>query len=336
MGSAAAARLVEDGIVEDEVGPLAGRPVLAVLLDDPDAARRIARAAPACVVVGVAPRGSDLSAPPDLDVLLTADDRAGRPWITHAEGLDAALTELDQAVARAPLAAVTLVQLLRLGRALDVDAAIVAESLAYSTLQSGPTFRAWLANMRRREPRPDVEPPVRLERDGATLTIVLNRPSVHNAFSAAMRDGVVEGLRLAALDDSIARVEVRGEGPSFCSGGDLAEFGSLPDPATAHVIRTSRSAGRWVHRCRERETFSLHGACVGAGIELPAFATRVVATPDATFQLPEVGMGLVPGAGGTASIPGRIGAPRTAWLALTGTRLDAAAALDWGLVDQVV
>jgi enoyl-CoA hydratase/carnithine racemase len=79
----------------------------------------------------------------------------------------------------------------------------------------------------------------------------------------------------------------------------------------------------------------VHGACVGAGVELPAFARRVVAAPDTWFQLPEVGMGLVPGAGGTASLPRRIGRQRTAWLALTGVRLPAATALEWGLVDAI-
>ncbi|HRD62678.1 MAG TPA: enoyl-CoA hydratase/isomerase family protein, partial [Nocardioides sp.] len=77
------------------------------------------------------------------------------------------------------------------------------------------------------------------------------------------------------------------------------------------------------------------GACIGAGIEIPAFAETVVATPDAWFRLPELSMGLVPGAGGTVSIPRRIGRWRTAWLLLTGRDLAAATALEWGLVDVV-
>jgi enoyl-CoA hydratase/carnithine racemase len=150
-----------------------------------------------------------------------------------------------------------------------------------------------------------------------------------------MRDGLVEGLRLVVGDPSITEVSLRGEGKSFCSGGDLAEFGTLPDPATAHVVRSTRNAARLLHACADRVTVQLHGACVGAGIELPAYAARVVAHPESFFQLPEVGMGLVPGAGGTASIPRRIGRQRTAYLALAGLRLDAATALDWGLVDAL-
>jgi enoyl-CoA hydratase len=68
---------------------------------------------------------------------------------------------------------------------------------------------------------------------------------------------------------------------------------------------------------------------------LPAFTGRVVATEEAFFQLPEVGLGLVPGAGGTVSLPRRIGSQRTAWLGLSGARIDARKALAWGLVDEV-
>ena len=74
---------------------------------------------------------------------------------------------------------------------------------------------------------------------------------------------------------------------------------------------------------------------MGAGIELPAFAQRVVARPGAFVQLPEVAMGLVPGAGGSVSVLRRVGRQRTAWLALTGKRLDVETAARWGLVDDV-
>jgi len=79
----------------------------------------------------------------------------------------------------------------------------------------------------------------------------------------------------------------------------------------------------------------VHGACVGAGTELPAFAGTVHAREDAAFALPEVGMGLIPGAGGTASVPRRIGRHRAAWLAITGATLDTSTALVWGLVDEI-
>ena len=176
---------------------------------------------------------------------------------------------------------------------------------------------------------------VLLARDDGTLRITLNRPHRRNAFNSAMREAWLDGLQIAAVDPAIERVVIDGAGPNFCSGGDLDEFGTLDDPASAHLLRVERSVGRAIHQLRDRVTFVVHGACVGAGVELPAFAGRVVARPDATFQLPEVSMGLVPGAGGTVSLPRRIGRERTTWLALTGEPIDATTALDWGLVDEI-
>ena len=241
-----------------------------------------------------------------------------------------------EAVLRTPLAALGLVQLLRQGAALDVNGGLVAESLVYSTLQSGPEFAAWRAA--RPEPRrvgAFSEPAVLVERSGACLHLTLNRPAKRNAFSAEMRDALAEALGVAAADPSLGEIVLEGAGPAFCSGGDLDEFGTLPDPATAHAVRCTRSPARLLASCAERVTVRVHGACVGAGIELPSFAGRVVAREDAFFQLPEVAMGLVPGAGGTVSLPRRIGRQRTAWLALAGVRLDVQTARSWGLIDEI-
>ena len=85
----------------------------------------------------------------------------------------------------------------------------------------------------------------------------------------------------------------------------------------------------------ERVTVHVHGACAGSGVELPAFAGQVIADRGTTFALPEVSLGLVPGAGGTVSLPARVGRHRTALLALIGRPIDVASAKAWGLVDAV-
>ena len=85
----------------------------------------------------------------------------------------------------------------------------------------------------------------------------------------------------------------------------------------------------------DRVTAHLHGACAGSGIELPAFASRVVADPSTIISLPEVSLGLVPGAGGTVSLPRRIGRHRTALLGLSGLPVSAGTARAWGLVDEL-
>jgi enoyl-CoA hydratase/carnithine racemase len=79
----------------------------------------------------------------------------------------------------------------------------------------------------------------------------------------------------------------------------------------------------------------VHGACIGAGIELPAFAANISAQAESFFALPEVGFGLIPGAGGTVSIPRRIGRQNTAKLGLSGASIDAKQALAWGLIDVI-
>lgn len=247
------------------------------------------------------------------------------------------LALLAGAVGRAPLASAALAQLLRHNDKRDLHEGIWAESLVYSALQSGPEFASWLAARKPAETSESfAEPAVRVEREGGRLTLTLNRPQRHNAFSCEIRDALVEALELVVSDDSIEEVWLRGAGSSFCSGGDLNEFGTTPDPATAHLIRSTRSPARLLAACGDRVRAELQGACVGAGVELPAYARRVVARGDAFFELPEVAMGLVPGAGGTASLPRRIGRQRTFYLALSGRRIDAETALRWGLVDELV
>jgi enoyl-CoA hydratase/carnithine racemase len=245
-----------------------------------------------------------------------------------------AVEQVAATLAVTPLAARAFAVLMRTAPAATVDAGLAAESAVYSTLQAGPEFAAWRAArpVRRRDADGD---PVGLRRDGGTLHVTLTRPHVGNALSTAMRDALVEAFALPALDASITAVHLWGAGESFCTGGDLDEFGSFPDPATAHLVRLQQSVGRAIAAVAPRVTAHLHGDCVGSGIELPAFAGRVIAEPGTRIALPEVSLGLIPGAGGTVSLPRRIGRLRATRLGLTGESLDAVTALDWGLVDEV-
>jgi enoyl-CoA hydratase/carnithine racemase len=214
-----------------------------------------------------------------------------------------------------------------------VEAGLVAESRAYADLQGGPEFARWLAERGPAAPQPSAEP-VLLAREGDHLTITLHRPECHNAVDVALRDALVEAFALVAADP-VLTATVRGAGPSFSSGGDLREFGTFPDPGTAHAVRLERLPARALVAVADRVTAEVHGHCVGAGAELATFCHRVVAHPGTTFRLPEVAMGLVPGQGGTVSLPRRIGPARTAWLALSGEPIDAPTALEWGLVDEI-
>jgi hypothetical protein len=265
--------------------------------------------------------------------LTTANDPA--PGEVFVEDLDAARAEITAAVARGPRAAMTLNGLLRLTSTLPTPAGRTAESHAYSMLLAGAEFAAWRHSRPiKHDPGPR-EPAVLVERRDNCLHVTLNRPGRHNAFGRHVRDGLVDAFDLALADPSIETIVLDGNGASFCSGGDLDEFGSSPDVTTAHLIRLDSSVAARVDQCRHRTVVHMHGACIGAGIEIPAFAGRVVAARSTAIRLPELEMGLVPGAGGTVSITRRIGRWRTAWLALTGRTIAADLAYTWGLVDAV-
>lgn len=261
-----------------------------------------------------------------------------------ADGVRAVCADEDQAdelfatILANPLAAASLALLLRGQPGRTIEEGLVAESTTYSLLQSGPEFARWLSSRPTRPPRAQQGPSVRIERADDILRLTISRPQVHNAFDRSVRDGLTEGLELALADPSIRRVVLSGDGPSFSSGGDLDEFGSFADPVSSHLTRLTRSPARLVALLsapRARVEVHLHGACMGAGIELPAFATHIIADPDSRLALPELRYGLIPGAGGTVSVTRRIGRHRSAYLGLSGRTIDAATALRWGLVDRI-
>jgi enoyl-CoA hydratase/carnithine racemase len=329
LGPAEVQDLLADPAAPERCSPLTGAPLLAIdlrtgaSLASEESAARLGGLP--CVSVVLRSPAAGRSVPPlaaAADVVVDSESE---------------LASLAERIRARPLASLALAQLLRLGERLSLGDALVAESLVYSMLQSGPEYRAWGEARPPEKPRPEIaRPAVRVERTDGRLRLILDRPEKRNAFSARMRDELCEGLRLALADASVESLELRGEGPDFCSGGDLDEFGTLPDPVTAHAIRTTRSAAALLVACAPRARASLQGACVGAGVELPAFCARVEAREDASFRLPEVGMGLIPGAGGTASLPRRIGRQRTARLALGGEAIDARTAQAWGLVDAIL
>jgi len=287
--------------------------------------------------VGVDVHGAGMGGAPDgFDILLSTAPAAPRPWVSVAAAqLDDLVAELAAAAARTPVAAAVMAQVLRLGAGLAFNEALILESLAYSTLLAGAEFRAWRAGTPVRTRAPSEGPRVRLAREDGVLVVAFARSEARNAVDAAMRDELVEALAFAAVDPEQTPVLLTGDGPSFSAGGDLDEFGKATDPAAAHTIRVAQSPTRLLRELGQRGSARVHGACIGAGIEIPAAAARVTATPDAWFRLPEVAMGLIPGAGGTASIPRRIGRERTCFMALSGRAIDVSTALAWGLVDAV-
>ncbi len=269
-------------------------------------------------------------------VFLTAKPDPPYGWVCPAGGIGRALDRIRFAVQESPLTAAMLCEVLSTTANLPLSHALTVESLAYSVLLSGPEHAKWLRDHPDRGSTSSAPEPVVASRHGPNLVITLNRPERRNAVDAMIRDSLCDVLDLARVDRSVRRVWLIGRGPCFSSGGDLAEFGSATDPALAHLVRMTRSAGWRIAELGNAVTAAVQGPCVGAGVELPAFAHSVLASPDATFRLPELSMGLIPGAGGTVSITRRIGAERLRYLALSGDAIDADTALAWGLIDHII
>jgi enoyl-CoA hydratase/carnithine racemase len=307
----------------------------------PDAGVDTGPASPPGVVVAAGSAADIAQSESWLDAAtftLTEDSCADRRVVT-VESVPKTVTELTQRCRRWPHASSVCDDVLRAvqpgGPTL---AAVVAESLAYSTLQAGPEFARWL-DERGPARMPEIADPVQAERDGDTLRIRFNRPQRHNAFSTDARAALLETLTVAQLDTSVTGIVLSGNGPSFCSGGDLAEFGTFADPASAHLARTRHSpalaldalTARLGQCCRAE----VHGRVLGSGLEMAAFCGWIEARDDSVFGLPELTLGLIPGAGGTVSVTRRIGRWRTAYLVLSGRTVGADTALAWGLVDAI-
>ena len=270
---------------------------------------------------------------PFLVAAAEAPDPAGRCPADVVLDDDLGVVALCAQVDRAPIAATAAALLLRSATGGWWEG-LVRESATYSMLQAGPEFGAWLTHHRRRPSTLDDTPRVRVTRHPHLTEVVLTRGDRHNALDRRLRDELDAALLDATA--SVGPIVVLGDGPSFSSGGDLDEFGSFAEPASAHLVRLGRSLATRFARDRDRFVVGIHGSCLGAGIELAAFADYVVAADDTRLGLPELDLGLVPGAGGTVSLPARIGRQRTLRLLLSGDTISAPTALSWGLVDEVV
>jgi enoyl-CoA hydratase/carnithine racemase len=313
-------------------------------LDVPDLAMPDGQAMLGCVV-GVSKTGE------------VAESGGARDWLEHStfsitevqvddrrfvqvDSVPETVAEVRNRVARHPLAATVCDDVLRAGAPHENTVqGLITESLAYSTLQAGPEFARWLSDQGPRHQHCQDEP-VLLDRNDSILSIRFNRPDRHNAFSNALRAGLIDGLTVALTDPSITAVHLGGNGRSFCSGGDLLEFGLSDNPADSHVARTRHSPALMLDAVRARLQDNLvahvHGAVLGSGLEMAAYCGKVSAHESAVFGLPELDLGLLPGAGGTVSVPRRIGRWRTAYLVLSGRRIGVDTALRWNLIDDIV
>jgi len=173
---------------------------------------------------------------------------------------------------------------------------------------------------------------VEFQRDGGVARIFLNRPQKVNALDSAMLDALVAVL--GRVDDTIQVVVLGGHGKAFCGGADVGELRAL-DPQTARqfIGRVHRACDA-VRRLPVPVVARLHGAVMGAGLELAAACDLRVAASGTRFAMPEVRLG-IPSVVEAALLPRLMGSGRAAWLVLTGEPIDAERAREWGLVETV-
>lgn len=167
---------------------------------------------------------------------------------------------------------------------------------------------------------------VHLERDGDVAVIVIDNPPV-NAASAEVRRGLMDAINAVARDDTVQAAVLIGAGSTFIAGSDLREFGQpLQAPQLPAVIAA-------IEDCPKPVVAALHGAALGGGLELALGCDARIAAAGTVVGLPEVTLGIVPGAGGTQRLPRLVGVPQAIALICGGTRVPSAQALALGLMD---
>ncbi|TIX87429.1 3-hydroxyacyl-CoA dehydrogenase NAD-binding domain-containing protein [Rhizobium sp. P44RR-XXIV] len=170
---------------------------------------------------------------------------------------------------------------------------------------------------------------VTIAREGAIAVVTVDNPPV-NALSQPLRQALIEAVATLEADEAVKAVVLLCAGRTFIAGADVSEFGKPPEPPhLPDVVAGIEGAGKpWVA--------AIHGSALGGGLEVALGCACRVAVPSANLGLPEVKLGLIPGAGGTVRLPRLIGAPAAVDLITSGNSIDARKAAALGLVDLVV
>src|SRR3954469_13000636 len=173
--------------------------------------------------------------------------------------------------------------------------------------------------------------PITTRRHGDVLIVTSNNPPV-NALGHAVRDGLVKAIEEADADAAVKAVVIICQGQTFFAGADITEFGtpkSFESPALPQVVDR-------IEACTKPVVAAIHGTAFGGGLEVALASHYRVAVPDARLGVPEVKLGLLPGAGGTQRLPRVAGVARALEMAATGNPIGAKEAYEIGLVDRLI
>src|SRR6266481_6850911 len=170
---------------------------------------------------------------------------------------------------------------------------------------------------------------VKLERQDVVAVVTVNNPPV-NALSAAVRGGILECVKSAIADPEVKAIVLTCAGRTFIAGADITEFGKPPKPPGLHEVLGE------MENSPKPLVAAIHGTALGGGLEVALACHFRVATKDARLGLPEVKLGLLPGAGGTQRLPRAVGPELAVRMIVSGEPISAAAALKSGLIDEIV
>jgi enoyl-CoA hydratase/carnithine racemase len=178
---------------------------------------------------------------------------------------------------------------------------------------------------------------VEIERQAGVAWITLHRPAAINAINDSIRHHVPVALQALDSDPDVRVIVIRGAGErGFCAGADLKERTAVQNPRDARVLQARTTWIEAFDRVAKPIIAAIHGFCLGGGFEIALACDLRIASADALFALPETGLGLIPGGGGTQRLPRIIGLGRALDMLLTGERIDANEALRMGLISRLV
>lgn len=174
------------------------------------------------------------------------------------------------------------------------------------------------------------------ERQGHVASVALNRPHVLNAYSVEMRDELFAALSAIHDDPTVHVLVLRGNGRAFSSGGDLREFGTAPSPLVGRWARWRRDVWGLLAACPAVTIAAVHGHTAGSGLEMALLCDVIVAADDVTMCLPETSRAMIPGVGGTQTLPRAVGVGRALDMTLACSPVDAREARRIALVNRMV
>ena len=173
-----------------------------------------------------------------------------------------------------------------------------------------------------------------VEREGPVARIFLNRPEKANALNSAALEELRAAVAALEPDEALRVVVLSGRGKTFCGGADVAELKSLNAATAGPFVEKIHNVCKAIRELPVPVVAAVHGAVIGAGLEIAAACDLRIAAEGTKFAMPEVRLG-IPSVVEAALLPRLVGSGRAAWLVLTGEAIDARRALEWGLIEEI-